>query len=255
MAEPTFRRIACQLDGGVLVVTLLDAHVEGIDAVEELRKELLDAAALFPAKKWAVDFRSVTFFSSAGIRPLMTLHRKIQGTSGRMVFCNLKRELLDMFLVTRLINPSPAATAPFEQAGDLEDALAKLRHHTKKLVGDVLVFRFTDENLHGEALADELTAELEAAVAASQVTKVVLDFQAVQSVTTPCLRPMLHLRGQLRTRGGSVVLTNLTLLVKEVLLITRLIAPNAATPGLFECCPDTQTALAAFGEKQTNKSS
>lgn len=246
MADPTFRHIACQLDGDVLTVTLLDPQIEGNDAVEELRQELLEASTRFPTQKWALDFRKVQFFSSAGIRPLLTLHRKIQGNVGRMVFCNLRQDLLDVFEVTRLISPARSATAPFELARDLPDALAKLRHYTHAVVDGILVFTFVEENLHGDDLADELTKELEALVAETGASKVVLDFQHVQAITTPCMRPMLHLRSQLRPKGGVVVLANLSMLVEEVLAVTRLIPPNPTTPGLFESYPDTEAALKAL---------
>lgn len=246
MPEPTFRHIACHMDGGVLVVTLVDSQIKGHEVADELRQELLDAAALYPTRKWVLDFRQVDYFSSGGIHPLLTLHRKIQGTVGRLIFCNLRRDLLDVFMVTRLISPSRSATSPFELARDLPEALAKLRHVTRAIVEGVLVFTLVEPNLHGDLLADELTTELEVGVAETGIHRVVLDFQHVQAITTPCMRPMLHLRSLVRMQGGRVVLANLSILVEEVLAVTRLVAPNPVTPGLFESYPDTESAVKAL---------
>ena len=249
MDAPSFRHISCRMDGTVLVVTLLDAQIQGDEGVEELRRELLEASTLFPTKKWVVDFKNVQFFSSAGIRPLLTLHRKIQGSVGRMVFCNLNKDLLDVFLVTRLLSPGRSTNTPFELAQDLNDGLVKLRHHTRKLEQDVLLFTFTEENLHGDDLADELTSELELALQETQASKVVLDFKHVKAITTPCLRPMLTLRSKLKPSGGSVVLAGLSPLIEEVLTVTRLIAPNPRTPGLFISYPDADNAVQALSKQ------
>jgi anti-anti-sigma regulatory factor len=241
-----YRHIACQPEGGLLVVTLLDADIQEEDVVEGLRQELLDASGRFASAKWALDFHKVMQFASAGIRPLLYLHRKMQDRAGRMVFFNLKKELLELFLATRLIGAGPA-TSTFELAKDLPDALAKLRHYRWTMFKGVLVFTFCEEKLLADALGDELTAGLEEVVTSSGAAKVILDFEKVAMIATPCLRPLLHISNLLKSRGGRVVLAHLSPLLKEVLSVTRMIAPNAATKGLFECYPDTESALKALG--------
>lgn len=246
MDEPQFRHIACSSESGALVVTLLDGQVHGDEGVEGLRRELQEASVRFPVKKWVFDFRHTDFFSTAGLRPLLSLHRKIQPLGGRIVLCNLRPELLEMFQVTRLVSAGAPATTPFELARDVHDALHRLRHSSRKVADGVLVFTFTDDMLHGDALAAELAEELQTALDETGLLKVVLDFTRVYSIATTCMRPILHLRSQLKEKGGHVVLANLSEQVAEILSVTRLIAPNPSTPGLFEAFPDTAAAVQAL---------
>jgi len=140
--------------------------------------------------------------------------------------------------VTRLISPSRSAGTPFEMADNVADALARLLRHTSRSEQGVLILTPTDRQLQGEALADELTAELAASVADAGATKVALDFTNVEGITTPCMRPLITLAQQLRAKGGRLVLCNLRPLVAEVLTVTRLIsatgnqAPLDAAPTL-----------------------
>src|SRR5688572_26480897 len=94
-----FQHIACKSESDVVVVTLLDDQLQGDHGVEDFRRELLDASTRFAAKKWVLDFRHTGFFSTAGLRPLLSLHRKLQSTGGRIVLCNLRPELVEMFQV------------------------------------------------------------------------------------------------------------------------------------------------------------
>src|SRR5262249_12730708 len=150
----------------------------------------------------------------------------IEEKKGRMVFCNLRPELAEVFIVTRLVSPTRSVTAPFEVANDVADALSRLRVHTSRTERGVLILTPTERHLAGESLADALTAELSATVADANASKVVLDFKDVEGLTTPCMRPLITLVHQLRAKGGRLILCNLRPLVAEVLTVTRLISPG-----------------------------
>jgi anti-sigma B factor antagonist len=246
MDETQFRHITCRSESGVLVITVLDDQVQGDDSVEGFRRELLEASVRFPAKKWVLDFKHTGFFSTAGMRPLLSLHRKLQPDGGRIVLCNLRPELVEVFQVTRLVSSNQPGSTPFELARDVSDAMHRLRHHSQKVENGILVFTFTDDLLHGDPLATELGEELQMAVDESGVLKVVLDFTRVRSISTLCMKPLLHLRSQLKEKEGRVVMANLSEQVAEILSVTRLIAPNPSTPGLFESFADTAAALRAL---------
>jgi anti-anti-sigma factor len=240
------RHIACQPQEGLLLVTLLDDQVQGEQVPIALRRELLAALPRFGLKKWIIDFGKVTFFSSAGLAPLLSLHRKLQEVGGRMIFCNLHREVLDMFLATRLLSATGSSSAPFEAAQDLAEAQARLRHHVQRMVDGILVFTFTDPELIGEELAEELAEEIQAAIRPLRAPRVILDFNRVLAITTPCMRPLLNLRSAMKEKGGRAVFACVAPQLAEILAITRLIPPDASTPGLFQVFPDVETALQAL---------
>src|SRR5262249_11210978 len=163
--------------------------------------QLLEAAVHFGCTKIVLDFAKVCFLTSTAFRPLISLHRRVEEKKGRLVFCNLAPELAEVFIVTRLLSPTRSGTAPFEMAGDVADALSRLRLHPSRMERGVLILTPTERNLAGESLADALTAELSATVADANATKVVLDFKDVEGLTTPCMRPLITLVHQLRAKG------------------------------------------------------
>lgn len=244
MAEPNFKHIACRREPGILVIVLTDEKIQGDELGDAIRQSLLAAVSHYQVNKVVIDFRNVRYLSSAGFRPLLSLHRKLGETRGRMVFCNLSAEILEVFSVTRLISSTRSGTAPFERAIDLADALARFRHHTSRIEQDLLVIRLTEARLQGDDLADDLNEEMLATVNGTASTRVVLDCEAVEALTTACLRPLLNLRKDLQGKGGRLVLCNLRPLVAEVLTATRLINSGNAAPAPLETAADLPAAIA-----------
>jgi anti-sigma B factor antagonist len=246
MAEPVFAHISCRKEAGILVVILKDQKIQGDDLGDLLRQELLEAVQSYNADQLVIDFQRVTYLSTAGFRPLLSLHRKLHETRGRMIFCNLMPETLEVFVVTRLISPTRVPTAPFEAASDLADALARFRHHTCRLEDGVLAITITESKLQGDELADSLNDHLLATVTQAQAKKVALDFRHVDRIATACLRPLLNLRNHLHARGGRLILCNLHPQVAEVLSVTRLTSTTGVGPVPLESATDLQAAIAAL---------
>jgi anti-anti-sigma factor len=234
------------MQAGVLVIEFLDTLIHGDELADVLRRELLAAQAHFGATKLVLDFHRVVFISSAGFRPLLSLHRKMTELRGRLLLCNLNPDITEVFVVTRLVSTSRSTTAPFQLAGDVAEAIACLRHHTSRMENGVLVIHVTEPKLHGEDLADSLSQELLDAVNKAGTCKVVLDFSEVESISTPCMRPLLSLRSNLRPKGGRIVLCNLDPFVAEVLTVTRLIAPEGNGPVPLEAAADVPSAIQAL---------
>ncbi|MBM4069224.1 MAG: STAS domain-containing protein [Planctomycetes bacterium] len=244
MADPFFKHISCRKEPGILVIVLTDAKIQGDDLADSIRQSLLAAVSHHAVNKVIIDFHNVTYLRSAGFRPLLSLHRKLNETRGRMVFCNLSPEILEVFTVTRLISSTRSNSAPFERAVDLADALARFRHHTSRIEQDVLVIRLTESRLHGDDLADDLNEEMLATVSGTASTRVVLDFTDVEALSTACLRPLLNLRKDLQSKGGKLVLCNLRPLVAEVMSATRLINSGNAGPAPLDAAADVAAAIA-----------
>src|SRR5262245_16090838 len=245
MPERRFAHIDCRLENGILVVVLQPEEIRGEDVADDLRQALLDALAYHRSKKPVLDFERVKFLASTAFRPLISLHRKLQELHGRMIFCHLHPQIAEVFIVTRLIATSRSATAPFEMAADLPEALDRLRHHTSRTEQGVLVLTLTEPKLYGEDLADDLAECLTATVTQAGARKVVMDFQQVEAITTPCMRPLIALLNQLRAGGGRLVLCNLSPLVAEVLTVTRLIS-LAGAPAPLESADNVGAAIATL---------
>ena len=73
-----------------------------------------------------LDFQHVKFLSSAGFRPLLSLHRLLRQQNGKLLLCGLCPEVYEIFEVTRLISTKGASRAPFEVFPDVPSAVASL---------------------------------------------------------------------------------------------------------------------------------
>jgi anti-anti-sigma factor len=244
-----FQHLECRLEQGTLLVTLIDTQLSGDELAEALRKEMLSASDLYPTPKWIIDFRRVQFFTSAGIRPLLTLHRKLQSSGAKLVLCNLRAEIAEVFHATRLLATPGSPPGPFEAAANLEEALCRLRHHRSRVENGVAVLSMALKELRGEDLANDLGKELISSWQASKSAHVILDLKEVEIVTSPCIRSLLQLRNQVKERGGHVALCGLLPQVAETFTVTRLISPSSETPSLFASFPDVTAALATLAKK------
>ncbi len=229
-----------------MIILLEDQKLQGDDLAEGLRREFLDALNRHGLNKVIIDFRNVKYLSTAGFRPLLTLHRKLHEMQGRLIFCNLSPETAEVFIVTRLISSNRFSNAPFESADDVPAALARFRHHTNRTEHGHLVLTLTENKLQGDQLADTLNEVLGATVAAANAGKVILDMGQVELITTACLRPLLNLRNQLHAKGGRLILCNLNPLVSEVLTVTRLTSTTGTGQVPLESAQDVAAAHAAL---------
>jgi anti-anti-sigma factor len=110
----------------------------------------------------------------------------------------------------------------------------------------VLILTITEPNLRGYSAAQELRRDLLAAVSQAQARKVVLDFQAVSSLSSEAFRPLLNLHRQLEDTGGRLVLCNLSPVVTQAFTATRLIGTTRSATSTFEVQPDLAAAVATL---------
>ena len=68
----------------------------------------------------------VTHLSSAGIRPLLALNREVREREGRLILCNLSRDVEDVFVLTRLVSTRRTTPATFEKHNDVPSAVVSL---------------------------------------------------------------------------------------------------------------------------------
>jgi anti-anti-sigma factor len=126
MSERQYQHIKATTEQGCLVLTLLHANLRGDPLAEEIRKEIMDALNCPEGGKVVIDFRFVESFTTALFRPLLSLLRKLHETKGRMVLCNLRSFVAEVFHATRMTTTSGSQHAPFTEATDLAAAVALL---------------------------------------------------------------------------------------------------------------------------------
>ena len=67
-----------------------------------LEKTLLEQATQF--ETMTLDFSNVPYISSAGLRTMMKLHKKMQSKGGSLLIKNVRKDVMDVFQVTGYIN-------------------------------------------------------------------------------------------------------------------------------------------------------
>lgn len=106
-------------------------------------------------------------------------------------------------------------------------------------VGDVSVVRLLDPKILDEAIIHELGQELTKLVEEEKRTKLVLNFSAVQFLSSSALGKLINLDKKVKSHSGKLKLSNIGQNIYEVFAITRL-------NKLFDIKDDEAAALAAL---------
>jgi anti-anti-sigma factor len=122
MMEPHYRHLKCSPDRGVLVLTITEALVLDEEIADTLRQDFIAAVEYHKLPHVVICFTRVRSVSSVIFRPLISVQRRVQSMSGRLLLCCLTGMPAEVFRITGLIGEGD--DAPFET----ED------HHTTAVV-------------------------------------------------------------------------------------------------------------------------
>jgi anti-anti-sigma factor len=122
MSEHQTKYVRCP----VLVLRVAESQVMGDTVADALRDEMLAVYQQSGAVHVIIDMEQVTYLSSAGIRPLLSLNREVRDREGRLILCNLSRDVESVFVATRLVSTSRATPATFEKHDNVPSAVAGL---------------------------------------------------------------------------------------------------------------------------------
>jgi anti-sigma B factor antagonist len=106
-------------------------------------------------------------------------------------------------------------------------------------VGDVTVVRFIDRKILDEASIQEIGHELFNLVEEENRSNLLLNFSAVEFLSSAALGKLITLDKKVKAHGGKLKLTNIRPEIYEVFAITKL-------NKLFDIKDDEADALAAF---------
>jgi anti-sigma B factor antagonist len=112
---------------GVLILTVTERQLRGDALAEKVRQQFLAALAESGTQQVVVNLQNVEYLSTAAFRPLLSLRRKLQESSGRMVLCHLAPLVAEVFHVLRLTTTSRSYPATFDVQPDVPSAIAFLK--------------------------------------------------------------------------------------------------------------------------------
>jgi anti-anti-sigma factor len=128
MSQPQPSHAVCSL----IVVRVTQDQVVGDTIADALRDQLLALYTNSGAVHAVIDMQEVKYLSSAGIRPLLSLSKKVREREGRLILAGLTDEVEGVFVATRLISTSGSMPATFESHPDVPSSVASLYHMPQK---------------------------------------------------------------------------------------------------------------------------
>ncbi len=88
--------------GGVTVVRFVDRKILDEANIQELGKELFALVEEDNRKSLLLNFANVEFLSSAALGKLITLDKKVKAHGGRLKLFNIRPQIYQVFVITRL---------------------------------------------------------------------------------------------------------------------------------------------------------
>lgn len=111
------RRVEVSEVGEVTVVRFVDRKILEEANIQEMGQELFQLVDQEGRKLLLLNFGNVDFLSSAALGKLITLEKKVKGQGGKLKLSNIRPEIYEVFLITKL-------NKLFDIKDDEADALA-----------------------------------------------------------------------------------------------------------------------------------
>src|ERR671922_473412 len=101
-SQPRRRRLEAEEIGDVTVVSFMDRKILDEQNIQVIGEQLFSLVDESGRKKLLLNFANVEHLSSAALGKLITLNKKLQQAGGRLVLCNIRPEILEVFQITQL---------------------------------------------------------------------------------------------------------------------------------------------------------
>ncbi len=96
------RRLELSTVGDVTVVKFVDRKILDEGTIQELGQELFALVEKEGRKALLLNFGTVEFLSSSALGKLITLEKKAKAAGGKLKLSNIRPEIYDVFLITKL---------------------------------------------------------------------------------------------------------------------------------------------------------
>lgn len=103
MSSPSRRRrLEVEPIGDVIVVNFVDRKILDEQNIQTIGEQLFSLVDDEGHKKILLNFGNVEYLSSAALGKLITLNKKVQNASGKLILCNIDPQILEVFEITKL---------------------------------------------------------------------------------------------------------------------------------------------------------
>ena len=96
------QRIVVAIIGELATVRFIDKKIIDSANIEEMGNELFSLVTDEHIKHLLLNFDGVEFMSSAALNKLISMDKKVKEVGGLLRLCNLRAEIMEVFVITRL---------------------------------------------------------------------------------------------------------------------------------------------------------
>lgn len=118
MSAASHRRIEVEEVGDVTIARFADKKILDETRIQHIGNQLFGLVDEDKRQKIVLDFDNVEYLSSAALGKLITLDKKVKAAGGQLRMCNIRPEIKEVFVITRL-------DQLFKMFDDQESALEK----------------------------------------------------------------------------------------------------------------------------------
>jgi anti-sigma B factor antagonist len=101
-AQPKKRRLEVEDIGDVTVVNFVDKKILDEQNISIIGEQLLSLVDELGRRKLLLNFSNVEYLSSAALGKLITLNKRLQAVGGRLILCEIRPEIYEVFEITKL---------------------------------------------------------------------------------------------------------------------------------------------------------
>src|SRR5437773_1911600 len=96
------RRLEVEDIGDATVVHFTDRKILDEQNIQIIGEQLFSLVDELGRRKLLLNFGNVEYLSSAALRKLVTLNKKLQQAGGRLILCNIDPQIREVFEITKL---------------------------------------------------------------------------------------------------------------------------------------------------------
>jgi anti-sigma B factor antagonist len=100
--QPRRRRLEVEDIGDVAVVNFTDKKILDEQNIQVIGEQLFSLVDELGRKKILLNFRNVEYLSSAALGKFITLNKKVNGSAGKLILCNIDPQIYEVFEITKL---------------------------------------------------------------------------------------------------------------------------------------------------------
>src|SRR5438876_296512 len=101
-AQSRRRRLEVEDIGDATVVHFTDRKILDEQNIQIIGEQLFSLVDELGRRKLLLNFGNVEYLSSAALRKLVTLNKKLNAVGGQLILCNLAPQIYDILVITKL---------------------------------------------------------------------------------------------------------------------------------------------------------